>query len=189
VKTKLPAADYRRLSDEELAHRFTHRRDQAAITFLFERYGHLVMGVCLKHLKQVNASREATEQIFIKLLDDLHKFKIDRFKTWLYQTTQTFCTAALNVEMAVRSNHEEADADEDWYRRIEQEHLYDKLELALSKLSREKRICIELFYMDKMTYAEIAERTGFSTAQVKAFLQEGKQDLETKIEALTDVKQ
>jgi RNA polymerase sigma factor (sigma-70 family) len=193
VKTKLPvAADYRKLSDEELIHRFTHRQDQMAINFLFERYGHLVLGVCFKHLKSGEAAKDATQQIFIKLLDDLHRFKIESFRPWLYQVTRNFCLMELRRELPVHNNEfvgvQDMETDEDWQHKIEQEHLYNKLEVAMTQLNKEQRVCIELFYLEKMTYSEIAANTGFSLLEVKSFLQNGKRNLKIKMEALTDVK-
>jgi RNA polymerase sigma-70 factor (ECF subfamily) len=194
VKTKYQgsAADYKKLSDEELVHRFVHRHEQVAMNFLFERYGHLVLGVCLKYLKDNEAAKDATQQIFIKLLDDLHRFKIDNFKPWLMQVSRNFCLMQMRSKVKVKNNQLETNMDmeseEDWHRKIEEENLYNQLELALKELNKEQRTCIEFFYLNKMTYAEITKATGYRMQEVKSHLQNGKRNLKNKMEALSDVR-
>ncbi len=190
----MTSADYKKLSDEELIHRYVHRQDQVTINFLFERYGHLVYGVCLKYLKNTEASKDATQQIFIKLLDDLHRFKIERFKPWLLQVTRNFCLMELRVNIPVVNSelatHLDIDmeSDEDWHHKIEEEHLYENLDAALKQLNEEQRTCIELFYLQKLTYAEIANKTKYTIREVKSYLQNGKRNLKIKMEALADVR-
>ena len=57
------AADYKKLSDEELVHRYVHRHEQVAMNFLFDRYGHLVLGVCLKYLEEENLYNQLEQAI------------------------------------------------------------------------------------------------------------------------------
>ena len=186
------AADYKKLSDEELVHRYVHRHEQVAMNFLFDRYGHLVLGVCLKYLKDGEAAKDATQQIFIKLLDDLHRFKVENFKPWLMQVSRNHCLMQLRSRVKVKNNELETnivmEPDEDWHHKIEEENLYNQLEQAIKELNREQRTCIEFFYLKKMTYAEITAITGYSMREVKSYLQNGKRNLKIKMEALADVR-
>ena len=186
------AADYKKLSDEELVHRYVHRHEQVAMNFLFDRYGHLVLGVCLKYLKDSEAAKDATQQIFIKLLDDLHRFKIDNFRPWLLQVTRNHCLMQIRSSIKVKSNELESrvimESDDDWHRKVEEENLYNQLEQAIRDLNREQRTCIEFFYLKKMTYAEITVSTGYTMQEVKSYLQNGKRNLKIKMEALADVR-
>ena len=186
------AADYKKLSDEELVHRYVHRHEQVAMNFLFDRYGHLVLGVCLKYLQDSEAAKDATQQIFIKLLDDLHRFKIDNFKPWLLQVTRNHCLMQIRSSLKVKSNELESravmESDDDWHRKVEEENLYNQLEQAIKDLNREQRTCIEFFYLKKMTYAEISGSTGYTMQEVKSHLQNGKRNLKIKMEALADVR-
>ena len=185
-------ADYRKRSDEELIHRYVHRNDQATINVLFERYAHLVLGVCLKYLRNGDQAKEATQQIFIKLLDDLPRFKIERFRPWLLQVTRNFCLMQLRGHVKVISTEldmqEDMESDDSLHQKVEQEYLYEQLDQALIQLNQEQRTCIELFYLQKLTYSEIAGRTGFSLGEVKSHLQNGKRNLKLKMEALAGVR-
>lgn len=52
-----------------------------------------------------------------------------------------------------------------------------KLHVYLNQLNEEQRICINLFYLQEKTYAEVSKITGFSFRKVKSFIQNGKRNL------------
>ena len=67
---------------------------------------------------------------------------------------------------------------------VEKDKLFHLMELAMQQLNKEQQLCVELFYLEKKSYAEIAQVTGFSTLQVKSYLQNGKRNLKLIIEKL-----
>ncbi len=192
ASSKVATGDYKKLPDEELIHRYVHRQEHAAVNVLFERYGHLVYGVCVKYLKDAEAAKDAMQQIFIKLLDDLKRFNVENFKPWLYQVTKNYCFMQLRRSVPVTNNELATNVDmefeEDWHHKIEKEQLLDKLEAAVGQLNDEQRRCIDLFYLQKLTYAEVAAKTGYSVLQVKSAIQNGRRNLKIKLEASRNVK-
>lgn len=191
MKQQLLLAEYKKLSDEELVHRFVHRGEQVVMSALFERYGHLVLGVCCKYLKDTEAAKDAMQQVFIKLIDDLPRFEIKNFKGWLLQVARNHCLMQLRknvpeIHSEELMNRAVVESDESWHHKIEEEHLYQQLELALSLLNDEQRICVQYFYLEKYTYAEISAKTKYTLQEVKSFLQNGKRNLKIKMEALAD---
>ena len=66
---------------------------------------------------------------------------------------------------------------EDRKKHLEKEELLVTLEDALKDLNEEQRKCVHLFYLQKKTYAEVAEITGYTMLQVKSHLQNGKRKL------------
>lgn len=184
------SADYRKLSDDELVHRFIHRNDHTTINVLFERYGHLTLGVCLKYLKNEHAAKEATQQIFIRLSEDMHTFQRNNFKMSLLKITRNFCLAQLGSPVKISISNEFSHSDfvenKSGGRETEHGNFYKKLNAALYQLHAEERVCIDLFYVQKMTYAEIAATTKYSLRQVKTYLQNGKHNLKIKLETLAE---
>ena len=180
--------EYRKLSDEELIHRFAFRQDKNAANYLFERYGHLIYGICLKYFRDNDTAQDHMQQIFIKLLDDLPRFHIDNFKAWISQVTRNHCLMQLRkVNREIDTDFlkfADVESESDWHHKVEQEHLFDYLEQALKELNREQQLCIELFYLRKMTYAEIISKTNYTFKEVKSHLQNGKRNLKIKMEAL-----
>lgn len=188
VKSKLnhhPVSDYRKLTDEDIIYRYVHRHEHSAFTCLYDRYAHIVLGICCKYLSDVESAKDATQQIFIKLLEDLKRFEITNFKPWLMQVVRNYCLMQLRKSLPVVNNTielaQDMDFEEDLHPEVEQEVLLDCLETAVASLNEEQRICIEAFYLKRKTYAAIAEETGYSLMQVKSNIQNGKRNLRIKI--------
>ena len=59
----------------------------------------------------------------------------------------------------------------------EKEVSLSNMELALSHLNTEQKVCVTLFYLEKQSYQQIATRTGYSVMQVKSNIQNGKRNL------------
>jgi RNA polymerase sigma-70 factor (ECF subfamily) len=64
----------------------------------------------------------------------------------------------------------------------EKESELTKLEDAILSLNKEQQTCIELFYLKKMCYQEVALKTGYSDKQVKSYIQNGKRNLRLILE-------
>jgi len=68
---------------------------------------------------------------------------------------------------------------------LENDTLTDKrlndLMPAIQKLSKEQRLCIELFYLHDKSYHEISTKTGFDIKKVKSYIQNGKRNLKIQL--------
>ena len=53
---------------------------------------------------------------------------------------------------------------------------------VLQELSAEQQQCVTLFYLQKKTYQQISEATGFTMMQVKSYIQNGKRNLRLMME-------
>jgi RNA polymerase sigma factor (sigma-70 family) len=187
----LAAQDYRKITDEELVSRYAERNEHQAFAALFERYSHLVYGVCLKYLKETEAAKDATQQIFIKLLEDLKKFEITHFKAWLYKVARNHCYMLLRKEEPVVSAENLADNmefEDEWHQKIKEEHFLNELEAAIQELSKEQRVCIRYFYLQKMSYAEVARQANYDLNTVKSAIQNGKRNLKIRLAGLLEEK-
>ena len=65
--------------------------------------------------------------------------------------------------------------------KVEKEMLLTKMEDSLKDLNEDQRRCVEMFYLEKKTYIEIMQETGFNFMQVKSFIQNGKRNLKQKM--------
>ena len=77
-----------------------------------------------------------------------------------------------------------ADPDEtdDLLRHREKDEALEMMEASLKELNDEQRTCVTLFYLQKKSYNEIADITGYTTMQVKSYIQNGKRNLKIIIE-------
>ena len=55
----------------------------------------------------------------------------------------------------------------------------EKMRSAVNLLSEDQKICIQLFYYDKLSYQEISNQTGLDLNMVKSHIQNGKKRLKT----------
>lgn len=87
--------DYKQLSDAELLDLYKQKQPKQVLAEIYNRYGHLMMGLCLKYLQQNAAAEDMVMDIFEKLPKLLVKHDIAYLKSWLYTTTKNECLMAL----------------------------------------------------------------------------------------------
>jgi RNA polymerase sigma-70 factor (ECF subfamily) len=56
------------------------------------------------------------------------------------------------------------------------------MEDGLQELNKDQKQCVTLFYLEKRSYNEIADQTGFTLLQVKSYIQNGKRNLKILLE-------
>ena len=70
-------------------------------------------------------------------------------------------------------------------RHLEKDQLLELMSGALEELSSQQKQCVILFYLEKRSYQDIADITGFTLMQVKSHIQNGKRNLKLLIERKT----
>ncbi|HEY5465154.1 MAG TPA: sigma-70 family RNA polymerase sigma factor [Hanamia sp.] len=173
---------YNHISDTELLQNFYHDHDNKWLGILLPRYTLLLLGVCMKYLKNEDDARDCVQQIFLKVISELPKYKVDYFKSWIYMIAKNHCLMKLRgnksfpVELDEKITPVESE-NIDINDLIERERLLIKMQQAIKKLNPEQQQCVNLFYLEKKSYSEVAEITGYSMLQVKSHLQNGKRNL------------
>ena len=174
------------LTDEQLVSLYKETNNKKCIGELFERYSHLVYGVCLKYLQKVDEAQDTLMQIFEKLITDLKKHEIQTFKPWLYQTSKNKCLMKLRKvkkgTFVPIDNKEIEDNTTEINNKKKQEIAFTQLEEAMLLLKPNQKRCIDLFYLQKKSYQQVVEETEFSLKEVKSNIQNGKRKLKILIE-------
>lgn len=183
------------ITDQELLDRFYADKNNEWLGLLLQRFTLLLLGVCMKYLKNEEEAKDAVQQVFLKVIQELHKYKVEYFKSWLYMVAKNHClmrlrekqgkiTAELNEKLTAQP-HEETDTQN----LLNNDRTLDLMEAALKELNPEQRQCVTLFYLEKKSYQDVSEETGFGLLQVKSYIQNGKRNLKILIEKkLTDNK-
>jgi RNA polymerase sigma factor (sigma-70 family) len=178
-------------SDVTLLDLYKKDKDTKWLGYLFERYSLLVFGVCMKYLKQVNDAKDATQQVFEKAFVEINKYEVNYFKSWIYSIAKNHCLMQLRSKghqtVFMEALPEEVgeslspielfDSKEDVL-----EKQIENLGEAIQHLNQEQKKCIELFYLQKLSYRDIEEKTGFNFQQVKSHIQNGKRNLRIFLE-------
>ncbi|MDQ2864067.1 MAG: sigma-70 family RNA polymerase sigma factor [Bacteroidota bacterium] len=183
----MESQNYTDSSDNELLEKFYADRDNKWLGILLPRYTLLLLGVCMKYLKNEHDAQDCVQQIFLKVINELPKYKVEYFKSWIYIIAKNHCLMKLRDKGKYTAEFNETisnlpDETEEKNKLIEKDILINKMMDAIIKLNPEQQQCVSLFYLEKKSYAEIVEITGFSKLQVKSFIQNGKRNLRLMIE-------
>ena len=178
---------YNDIDDAELLNNFYRDHDNKWLGILLPRYTLLLLGVCMKYLKNEEDAKDAVQQIFLKIISELHKYKVEYFKSWIYMIAKNHCLMQLrnNKYSQVELNEKVVPAQNisaDKTELLEKDKLLNKMQRAVKQLNPEQQQCVILFYLEKKSYSEIVEITGFSLMKVKSSLQNGKRNLKRMIE-------
>jgi RNA polymerase sigma factor (sigma-70 family) len=181
-------------TDEVLLKAFRKNGDRKVLGVLFNRYSHLVFGVCLKYLKNEEDAKDATLQIFEKLIVDLRRFEVKKFSYWVHSVAKNYCLMQLRNRKAMHYIDDENSPGIDAFVETETpDHLNEQpnkemelklLEKAISMLNIDQKICIEMFYLKRMCYQEVSELSGFNLKQVKSHIQNGKRNIKLYMEKI-----
>jgi RNA polymerase sigma-70 factor (ECF subfamily) len=151
----------------------------------------------MKYLKNEEEAKDAVQQVFVKALTELEKYKVDYFKSWIYMVAKNHClmklrdrsgkhTTELSDKMMNTFTEEEGDLK---WMHLEKEHTLETLSASLRELNEEQQRCVILFYLEKKSYQEIVGQTGFTLMQVKSYIQNGKRNLKILLDKKLNNKQ
>lgn len=185
----LPDDSYHNRSDRELLDKYSHSRNNEWLGLLLERYLHLIFGVCMKYLGNEEEAKDHSQQICLDVIKYLSGNQVTYFKSWLYQVAKNHCLMHLrkNRHLHIQpltegdAMHIPSDAAADTSGEdVQLMHLHR----AMSLLGEPQRHCLDLFFLQKKTYHDIAAMTGYTMKQVKSYLQNGKRNLRQIMERL-----
>lgn len=171
-------------SDEDLIEAIIHAGDNRCFGVLYERYGHLVLGLCIKYLKRLEEAQDMTAHIFEMLPKKLAQHEVRYFKSWLYQLSRNECLMLLRkknkyfepIQDDLLANEEKEIDEEERTLEIEQ------LNKAMANLKESQRNCISLYYIEQLSYQDIATKLEMTMKEVKSHLQNGKRKLKILLE-------
>lgn len=174
-------------NDTELILQYKSSGDLEVLGALYNRYMHLVFGVCLNYLKDEEQSKDAVMQIFEELVVKLRIHEVQNFKSWLHVLARNYCLMAIRKS----SKNNTVSLEETFVENSEFVHLdiddtkeqqLTVMEKCMETLPDEQRISVDLFYLQEKCYKEVAEITGYEMLKVKSYIQNGKRNLKICME-------
>ena len=85
------------MTDQELIDHYKNDNNNKWIGILLERYTMLLLGVCMKYLKNEDEAKDAVQQVFLKALIEIPKYEISFFKSWIYMVAKNHCLMKLRA--------------------------------------------------------------------------------------------
>ena len=175
------------MTDQELLERYYDSRENDWLGILLQRYTLLLLGVCMKYLKEEEEARDCVQQIFVKVITELGKYRVVYFKSWIYTIARNHCLMKLRDQHGHPAELSDAmlaawDDEPGSNRHWEKEKWLEWMGQSLEELGKEQKLCVILFYLEKRSYLDIATATGFTLMQVKSHIQNGKRNLKLLME-------
>lgn len=181
-------------TDAQLLAQYKAKGNVEVLGQLYQRYTHLVYGICMKYLKNSQDSEDAVMEIFEGLVEKLRKHEVENFGPWLHTTTRNHCLMQLRSSQSQQKKAQEYENELAFmesngllHLSIEAEGTLDpeaanqlasqKLALAMARLPGEQQQCLKLFYLENKSYKEVATLTGLDLKKVKSHIQNGKRNL------------
>lgn len=161
--------------------------DLEVLGTLYNKYMHLVFGVCFNYFKDEEQSKDAVMQIFEELVVKLKVHQVQNFKSWLHVLSRNHCLMALrksakNPTVAMEDNFVENDDFVHLDIDDTKETQLTIMEKCMETLTEEQRRSVDLFYLQEKCYKEVADITGYDMLKVKSYIQNGKRNLKICIE-------
>jgi RNA polymerase sigma factor (sigma-70 family) len=162
------------LTDSEVIARYRVAQDQAYFSILYRRYGGKVFAKCISMLADDGAARDATQDIFIKILLNLSKFnEQSSFSTWVYSISYNYCIDLIRKKKKLQvlftedvsriSNPAEVEIPDSVLLEMKQE----RLEVVLEQLPPGDRAILMMKYSDDLQIRDIAEVLGKTESAIK----------------------
>lgn len=176
------------IPDRELVAAYKKSNDLHYVSTLYQRYMDLVFGVCLKYFKEPERSKDAVMDIYEELCKKLKQHEVDNFRGWLHVLARNYCLMQLRSPKNMKTTEFNADFMQSSQIThlengvLEKEENFKKLAGCLEQLTVEQKKSIELFFLQKKCYNEIAAITGYEWSRVRSHIQNGKRNLKICME-------
>jgi RNA polymerase sigma factor (sigma-70 family) len=169
------------VTDPELVHRYKQHGDIRVLAELYQRYMDLLYAVCLKYLKEPEASKDAVMAIFEELVVKLSKHEVVHFKGWVYMVAKNYCLMQLRSkkQMPFVFDPDLMQLTENLHLNgvFEREENLDRLTQCMDSLSFDQKQSVQLFYLQEKSYKEIAAITDTEWNKVRSLIQNARRNL------------
>lgn len=152
------------LSDSQLIALYLRDQDARYFSQLYRRYAGKVFAKCISMLADRAMARDATQDVFIKILLNLSKFtEQSSFSTWVYSITYNYCIDLIrkkkkNIlifteDVGRVSKEVEVDIPDSVILDMET----NRLEVVMEKLPVGDKAILNMKYIDDMSIKEIGD--------------------------------
>src|SRR5215213_10101605 len=137
------------LTDQELLDNFYRDGNNQWLGALLPRYTLLLLGVCMKYLKNEEEAKDCVQHIFMKAITELPKYKVEYFKAWIYMVARNHCLMRIRarqgkIPVEIKEQHlADIYEEHDRQNHIDKDNLLQRMETALEELNPEQRQCIK----------------------------------------------
>jgi RNA polymerase sigma-70 factor (ECF subfamily) len=169
-------------TDTELIALYLQEQNTTYFTQLYRRYAGKVFAKCISMLSDEGLARDATQEIFIKILLNLSKFtEQSSFSTWVYSITYNYCIDLIRKKKKVPllfsedvgkiSKESEVEIPDSVLLEMKQE----RLAKVLDRLPPGDKAILMMKYIDELQIKEIGDILGKTESAIKMQIMRAKQ--------------
>ena len=169
-------------TDSELIARYLRDQNTMYFTVLYRRYAGKVFAKCISMLADEGQARDATQDIFIKVLLNLAKFtEQSSFSTWVYSITYNYCIDMIRKkkkmpllfteDLGKISRETDPEVPDSVLLELKQE----RLEKVIDRLPPGDKAILMMKYIDDMQIKEIGDVLGKTESAIKMQIMRAKQ--------------
>jgi RNA polymerase sigma factor (sigma-70 family) len=169
-------------TDSELIARYLRDQNTMYFTVLYRRYAGKVFAKCISMLADDGQARDATQDIFIKVLLNLAKFtEQSSFSTWVYSITYNYCIDMIRKKKKMPLLFTEdvgkvsKETDPEIPDSVLLEMKQERLEKVIDRLPPGDKAILMMKYIDDMQIREIGDVLGKTESAVKMQIMRAKQ--------------
>ena len=162
------------LTDSQLIALYLQEQDATYFSQLYRRYAGKVFAKCISMLADHGMARDATQDVFIKILLNLSKFtEQSSFSTWVYSITYNYCIDLIrkkkkNIlifteDMGRINTGTEVEIPDSVILEMET----NRLEKVMEKLPVGDKAILDMKYTDDMSIKEIGEVLNKTESAIK----------------------
>jgi RNA polymerase sigma factor (sigma-70 family) len=170
------------LTDSQLIALYLRDQNPAYFTQLYRRYAGKVYAKCYSMLSDEGLARDATQDIFIKVMLNLAKFsEQSSFSTWIYSITYNYCIDMIRKrkkapllfteDVGKISQETEVNIPDSVLLEMKQE----RLEAVLERLPAGDKAILMMKYQDDLQIKQIAEVLSKTESAIKMQIMRAKQ--------------
>jgi RNA polymerase sigma-70 factor (ECF subfamily) len=140
--------------------------NEKAFDRIFEKYRVSLYSICYRFTRNEADARELTQDIFIKVYNNLKKFnEKSKLFTWVYRITVNTCISFKRRQKLPELHYDPLPAAQSIGKRVRMKIAIDD---ALIKLPKRQRMSFILHHYEGYTFEEIGGIMGITTGAAKA---------------------
>ncbi len=180
------------MSDEEIIDKYRENANTRYFDVLYTRYSDKVYAKCVSMLKDEGRAEDAVQDIFMKILVSISKFKGNsKFSTWLYSITYNFCIDKIRRKRKERSLVQEVDdlsnlegVTDDVDDNELLEASVKQMKIILERLKAADKAVLLMKYQDELSIKDMTLVLDMSESAVKMKIKRAKEKFRREYQVL-----
>jgi len=166
-------------------------RNNIKFKLLLQQYKNKIYSYCLYILKNKMDAEDTTQEVMVRLWENMDEINMLNSKSWLYKAAYNRCIDLLRKRNLLKKRETLFDEDMEEYISAPDEQAPDKtaegnerkevLVLAINNLSAEQKNVLIMYELQGLKYREISEVMNLPINTVKVYIMRARKNLHSEL--------